>query len=362
MQTIHDLPTPALLLDLDVLEENLRRTSERARGLGARLRPHVKTHKCVEIALGQRTLGAEGITVATLDEARVFAAAGFEDITWAFPVAPARAAEAAELARSIRLGVLVDAPEALEALEAADAPFRVWLKIDCGNGRAGLHPDDPRVAELWTRAAESSALEAAGILSHSGHAYRARSAGHLRRIADAEPALMARLRERLAREVGVSPEVSVGSTPAMARVRDLAGADEVRPGNYALHDFTQVALGTCGPGDCAATVLATVVSSRPAAGTSVIDAGALALSADPGPAHAPGMGRLFADGSRDTLRQNARLVSLSQEHGIVSEALPLGTRVRVLPNHSCLAVPCFGAYHVVRGEEVLDRWAIHRAR
>jgi D-serine deaminase-like pyridoxal phosphate-dependent protein len=364
MRTIHDLPTPALLLDLDVLEANLRAMAARTRELGVRLRPHVKTHKCVEIALGQRELGAEGIAVSTLHEARVFADAGFDDITWAFPVIPGRIPEAAELARRVRLGVVVDSAEAVEALAAADAPFAAWLKVDCGNGRAGVLPGSPDAIELPSRIAATPGLEFAGLLSHSGQAYRARSPGHVRRIAQAERDLVVELAGRL-RDAGVPvPGISVGSTPSMAYVRDLAGVTEARPGNYALHDFTQVALGSCGPADCAVTVLASVVSSRPDRRTAVVDAGALALSADPGPAHLGrrSYGEIFAENARGTLRQNARLVSLSQEHGVVSGRLPFGARVRILPNHSCLAVACFDAFLVVRGEDVLDRWTIHRGR
>jgi D-serine deaminase-like pyridoxal phosphate-dependent protein len=150
----------------------------------------------------------------------------------------------------------------------------------------------------------------------------------------------------------------------MAHVRDLAGMTEVRPGNYALYDWTQVALASCSLDQCAATVLASVVSSQPGARRSVVDAGALALSSDPGPAHLPGggMGVILDPENRAPVRQNATIVSLSQEHGVVSEALPVGSRVRIAPNHSCLAVACFDQFIVVRGDEVLDRWTIHRGR
>jgi D-serine deaminase-like pyridoxal phosphate-dependent protein len=363
MRTIHEIPTPAMLLDLDVLERNLRAMAARARKLGVRLRPHVKTHKCVEIALGQRELGAAGITVSTLEEARVFADAGFEDITWAFPVIAGRIEEAAALARRVRLGVVVDSAAAVESLASAGAPFAVWLKVDAGNGRAGVAPEAPEALDI-PRAIVATGLAFAGLLSHSGQAYRARSPDHVRRIAQAERDTVVDLAGRL-RDGGVPvPEISVGSTPSMTRAYDLAGVTEARPGNYALFDFTQVALGSCGPDECAATVLSTVVSARPGRGTSVVDAGALALSADTGPAHLGrrSFGEIYEDYGRGTLRQNARLVSLSQEHGVVSRSLPWGSRVRILPNHSCLAVPCFDAFFVVRGEDVLDRWTIHRGR
>ncbi len=364
MQTIHDLPTPALLLDIDVLERNLRRMSGRCDELGVALRPHIKTHKCVEIALGQRELGAAGITVSTLREAAVFADAGFDDITWAFPVILSRIPEAVDLAHRVRLGVTVDSLEAVEALAASGAPFHAWLKVDCGYHRAGVSPESAAAMELPARIEESGALTFAGLLSHSGHAYRAASPGHITRIAHAERDVLNHLALRL-EDAGIRvPARSAGSTPSMAHARDLTGLTEVRPGNYALYDFTQVALDSCTVGDCAATVLASVISSRSGDRTCVVDAGALALSSDPGPAHLPyrTMGEILHPDHRNTLRQNARIVSLSQEHGVVDGILPVGERVRVVPNHSCLSVACFDGFHVVRGDEVLDRWAIHRER
>ncbi len=132
MRTIDELPTPALLLDAEVLERNLRTMAARCRDLGVRLRPHVKTHKCVQIGLGQRALGGAGITVSTLSEARAFVEAGFDDLTWAFPVIPGRVREAAQLARQVRLGVVVDSLDSLDSVESAGAPFRVTWRTRSG--------------------------------------------------------------------------------------------------------------------------------------------------------------------------------------------------------------------------------------
>jgi D-serine deaminase-like pyridoxal phosphate-dependent protein len=364
MKSLYDLPTPALLLDLDVLERNLRRMADRARELDVQLRPHIKTHKCVEIGMAQRELGAAGITVSTLHEGAVFAEHGFDDVTWAFPLIPGRAAEAAGLAQRVRLGVVVDSADALEVLERTEAPIHVWLKIDCGYHRAGLAPEASLVVELAQRIRGAGDLRFAGLLSHSGNAYDGRSPGDIRRIAEQERRIMASTAGRL-RDAGVEvPGVSVGSTPSMARVASLDGVTEVRPGNYALYDYTQVALGSCEVSDCAATVMASVVSSSPAAGTSVVDAGALALSLDAGPNVVPrgSYGEILDDYAAGSLRQNARLVSLSQEHGIVTAVLSIGAKVRILPNHSCLTVACFDAFSVVRGDRVLDGWRIWRGR
>jgi len=367
MTTIHDLPTPALLVDLDVLEANLERMAERAAELDVTLRPHVKTHKCLEIGRLQRRAGARGITVSTLEEARAFARGGFDDMTWAFPVIPDRIGEAAAVDREARLRVVVDDPSAVDALEASGHPFHVWIEVDCRYGRSGVDPEGPALVELARRLSGSRRLAFDGLLTHSGQAYHAAGREALAAAAEQERSVMAGAAARL-REGGIEvPTVSVGSTPAMSAARGLQGVDEARPGNYAFYDFTQVALGSCAAADCALTVAATVVSSRPGADHCVVDAGALALSADPGPDPAEGgsprsMGRLYEDYRAGTLREDARLVSLSQEHGIVRGRLPWGTRVRILPNHSCLTAACFDAYHVVTGEEVVDRWPLHRER
>lgn len=361
MASIHDLPTPALLLDLDVLERNLRRMSERAAALGVAMRPHIKTHKSLEVAGLQKALGISGITVSTLYEARVFADAGYEDVTWAFPVILTRLAEVEELADRITLRLVVDSPEAVDALEGLGRPLHVWLKVDCGYHRAGVDPESPQALALARRLAESSTLIFDGLLTHSGHAYHG-SREEIAAVAEQERSVMAGFAERLRGEGIEVPEVSVGSTPAMSAVANLAGVTEIRPGNYCFYDFTQVTLGSCEVRDCAATVLSSVVSSRPDVGHAVVDAGALAMSKDLGPDHSPGMGEVFSDYGSGTLDSEVRLTSLSQEHGILSVPRPVGARVRILPNHSCLTAAMFDEYAVIRGEEVVDRWKIWRGR
>lgn len=359
--TIHELATPALLLDLEILEANLRRMADRAAALHVALRPHIKTHKCVEIAERQRASGAVGITVSTLYEARVFARHGFDDITWAFPVILGRIPEAVCLADRVRLGLTADSPEAVEALEATGRALRVWLEVDCGHGRSGVDPSAAEGVELARRIHASSTLSFAGILTHSGHAYGARSPEEAAAVAEEERSVMVAFASRLRdRDIDV-PEVSVGSTPAMSRARSLEGVTEARPGNYAFHDHTQTLLGSCGVGDCALTVLSSVVSRG--RDHAVVDAGALALSKDTGPAWSPThYGRVFSDEGAASLRDDVRVTSVSQEHGILDRPLAVGTRVRILPNHSCLTAANFDRYHVVRGEEVVDAWAVWRGR
>jgi D-serine deaminase-like pyridoxal phosphate-dependent protein len=364
MTQIRDLPTPALLLDLDVLERNLRHMADRAGRLGVKLRPHIKTHKCIEIGQRQRELGARGITVSTLEEALVFGEHGFDDITWAFPVPLSRLDELPPLAERITLRLVVDSMEAVDALERLAAPLHVWLKVDSGYHRAGVDPTSSASPDLARRIAESPKLVFDGILTHSGHAYRGPGRPQVAAAAREERDVMVTFAARL-RALGIDvPEVSVGSTPAMAAVDHLQGVTDARPGNYVFHDYMQVLLGTCTVGECAVSVLASVVSCQPGARHAVTDAGALVMSKDSGCSHAPHqtMGEVFDDYAAGTLRDDFRLVSLSQEHGVTSAPAPVGSRLRILPNHSCLTAACFDRYYVVRGETVVDRWEIHRSR
>lgn len=364
---ISDLPTPCALVDLEQLERNVRRIADKARRLGVRLRPHVKTHKCVEIARIQTDLHFGGVTVSTLAEAHAFAAAGFTDITYAVPIAPQKIAEAADLHCEIDvLNLLVDHPDTVRAIEETAASrglvLPVFLEIDCGGGRSGIHPDDERVEQLARRMFEADSIEFRGLLTHAGHAYRARSRSEAFEVACEERNLMTALAAQL-RDLGAPVvELSVGSTPGMRAIDDLSGITEVRPGNYAFYDATQAAIGSCELDEVAFSVLATVISVQPEYGRAVIDAGALALSRDPGPVHVDpdcGFGRPVAVEDQHPL-PGLRLSALAQEHGTLAgpgiEALRPGTLLRILPNHSCLAAACFDRYHVLRGSEVVDEW------
>ncbi len=360
-----DLPTPSLVLDLDVLERNVERMARRMGQLGVVLRPHFKTHKSPQVAEIQRRYGATGFTVSTLAEASCLVEQEYDDLTWAFPVILNRVRELRPLLERTTLRLVVDSAIAISALEHelknAGEPAHAWLKVDCGYHRAGVDPEGASALELARKIQDSKCLTFDGILSHSGHAYHQRSRDALLAIAEEERSVMAGLAVRLRAAGVVCPGVSIGSTPAMSVVENLDGVTEARPGNYVFYDYTQVQLGACAVRDVALSVVASVVSSQPGARHSVIDAGALSLSKDPGPDWAVAtFGETFSDYAAGKLSADVRVDSLSQEHGILSAALGVGERVRILPNHSCLVVPNFDEYVLARGEEVVGRAAIRR--
>ena len=374
---IHELPTPALLIDLEILERNFGFMQGRANELRVTLRPHIKTHKCLEIATRQRDLGAKGITVSTFYEAEVFLAAGFTDITWAFPLPPVYAARVARFPESTCLRVVIDGREAKGHLDkicrTKGRKVHVWLKVDCGYHRAGVDPKTAEAEYLVKSLSESKVLEFDGILSHSGHAYHARRREEILPFAREERDTMVEFAGRMRAKGYQVPAVSVGSTPAMTVVDDLTGINEMRPGNYAFYDYTQAMIGSCGVGECALTVLSSVISHQAGASHFLTDAGALALSKDAGPTHVKnqmGMGCIFENYERKRLEAHLELTTLSQEHGRVNaEAaryiegrFPVGERVRILEHHSCLTAANFDKYYVVKDDQVVDEWKILRGR
>src|SRR5256886_5310010 len=362
---MYDLETPALLLHLDVVKRNVARMAERARRLAVRLRPHAKTHKCVELGRLQLEHGAQGLTVATLVEARELARAGLTDLTWAFPLDPTHLAHVRRIAAETGATLRVVVDDLATARALADSGLRVWLKVDCGYHRAGVDPASPYALEVGRELARERGLVFEGILSHSGPAYRTANKSEGARVAEGERRLMVGFAERLRGEVITVRGISVGSTPSMAAAEDLTGVTEARPGNYVFYDRTMVLIGCCAPEDLGVTVLATVVSHQPGASHFIVDAGALELSKDPGPAHVGPEAMGAVQGHPELT-----VAALSQEHGLIrgesAAALdgrfPVAEQLELVPNHSCLTVAHFDEYHVVRDGQVVERWRIERDR
>jgi D-serine deaminase-like pyridoxal phosphate-dependent protein len=355
MDDFSHLNTPAFLVDKAVVQRNCDRMRLKAAASNVIFRPHVKTHKVPQVARMQHGGDNGPITVSTLAEAERFAAEGFSDITYAVPVAPEKLERATDLARRVeRLNLLIDSFEALQALEERGQPADVFLKVDCGYHRAGVDPDAASTIDLAKAVAASKFVKLHGLLTHAGHSYNARTTGEIMAIAEQERSAVHRLCKRL----GGNLVRSVGSTPTMSVVRRFEDVDEVRPGNYVFYDAFQAAIGSCEAEDVAVSVLTTVVGSYPDRAALIVDAGALALSKDIGPDHvSPGFGfGLVCDLNLRPLPM--KLIALSQEHGKVSTQhfVPVGTRLRIVPNHSCLTAAMFDRYHVIRGREVTDEW------
>lgn len=353
----HLATTPAFIVDRKRLQRNCARMREKAAASGVSFRPHVKTHKVAEIGRMQHGGGFGPITVSTLAEAEHFAAAGFRDITYAVPIAPEKLPRAAALAAKVeRLNILLDSFEALRAVESFGTAFDAFLKVDCGYHRAGVEIHDPDSLRLALAIAHSPAIRFQGLLTHAGHSYNARDGEEVRRIAAQEAAVLTRFRALDAELAEVKR--SIGSTPTASVVERFAECDEVRPGNYVFYDAFQAKLGSCAMEDVAVSVLATVVGSYQDRRSMIIDAGALALFKDLSPEHLdPSFGYgLVCDLDLNPLPM--KLIALSQEHGKIAaeSTLPVGTRLRIIPNHSCLTAAMYETFQIVDGQQVVDQW------
>lgn len=349
------LDTPCLVVDLDVVEANVRRLQAELDGRGVRLRPHAKTHKSVALSRIQLQAGAAGLTVGTLGEAEVFAAAGLTDLFVAYPVwaVGPKVARIRELHDAIGVIVGFDSVAGAERLAAAVAgsrhSLRVRLEIDSGGHRTGV--GSPQVAADVARAAVELGLAVEGVFTHGGHGYAgpdardAAAADEVRALTATADALAA---------VGLEvATLSAGSTPTM--VAAAAGrVTEVRPGTYLLGDRTQVGLHSMAAGEVALHVGATVVSAA-VPGQVVLDAGAKTLTKDRAP-YLEGHGHLPAYPA-------AVIERLYDYHGVVrtpdGASLPhLGEVVAIVPNHVCPVVDLFDSFVAVRGGEVVGRWPV----
>jgi len=348
-----ELETPALLVERSVLDRNLSAMQRWAASCGVALRPHAKTHKCPTIGRRQVELGAAGLTVATLAEAESMVEAGVTDLFLAYPPVGRWRLERLEgLLGRATVVVGVGSVEHVEALARLggelghELPYR-W-EVDSGLGRLGTPPGAATV-EAIAAALERPWTRFAGLFTHAGHAYRAASAEEIEEIGRWEGGSLVETAELLrARGVPVDT-ISVGSTPTARSAARVAGVTEIRPGTYVYYDATQVALGVAEPEDCAQTVLATVVG-RPAPDRVVVDAGTKALPPENPSGRVSGFGRVV--GHPDLV-----LERLFEEHGVLRAStgrndLPVGHRVRLVPNHACTTTNLHARLYLVDGDEI----------
>jgi D-serine deaminase-like pyridoxal phosphate-dependent protein len=373
---LSDLNTPALILDRGRLEANVARMSARARALGVELRPHMKTAKSAEVGR-LATAGHSGaITVSTLKEAEYFAEHGFTDMIYGVGISPDKLGRVARLqAAGVRVAVVTDNLEVARGIGARAAElgarFEVLIELDTGDGRAGMGPNSEALIEIGKVLDGAAEVSLRGVLTHAGHSYGCHEVADIEAVAESERAGAVAGAERL-RAAGLPcPVVSVGSTPTALHARNLDGVTEMRPGVYVFNDVFQAEIGSCTLADVAVSVLATVTGHHRERGEIVIDAGGLALSKDRSTQAAPrdvGYGLVVDAAGGDSLPE-LHVARVSQEHGVVTapggelpfDALAPGTRVRVLPNHSCFTAAAYEGYHVVAGgpgtnDEIEAEW------
>lgn len=369
MTTLADLPTPSLILERPKLLNNIERLASRLRGRGVVLRPHLKTAKSVDVArLAVR--GAGPATVSTLKEAQVFGRAGITDLLYAVQLSPQKLADVTRLRREgIDLKVVVDSKAAADAVSdhalATGDRIPCLIEIDVDGHRAGLAPEDTKaIVEVGRAIARGARLM--GVMTHAGESYALSAPDALARAAENERAGAVRAAEAL-RGAGLEcTVVSIGSSPTAHALENFDGVTEIRAGVYMFGDLVQAGIGVCAIEDIAVSVLATVIGHQPEKGWVLVDCGWTAMSSDRGTSeqavdYALGLvidadGKPFGD---------IVLLRAFQEHGILAVRpgsggvlpdLPVGARVRILPNHACATGTQHERYHVVEDGRVIAAW------
>ncbi|MEO6865020.1 MAG: alanine racemase [Gemmatimonadaceae bacterium] len=349
--TFNVLETPAAVVDLDRLDRNLQRGADYAREHGLALRPHIKTHKSLFVAAEQLQHGAQGLTCATPFEMEVMSSI-CDDLLNAYPpVGAGRARRLLAASPRARITVALDSIAAVdiiaEAARSAGRTVGVYVEIDVGMHRVGATTAADAI-NIARHVTAQRPLEFSGVQLYPGH---------IRESVDEQDAALEQLSTMLActlerfDDAGLTPRtVSAGSTPTLWRTHELPRITEIRPGSYAYNDRTTAAIGACEWEDCAFSVLATVVSTS-VAGQAVIDAGSKALGREPV--------RGAADEGFGQLLEHPEVIvaRMSEEHGMLDLGASawrpeIGERVRVVPNHVCVAVHLYDMTYGVRGGSV----------
>ncbi len=363
---IEALETPCLLLDEATVRRNIAAMRARLQALGVAFRPHLKTAKCLEVAQLAMTAPEGPAMVSTLREAAFFARGGVRDMIYGVGVAPGKLDRVGAVRRELGadLAVILDSLEQARAVadwsRAHGDPLPVLIEIDADGHRSGVAPADAaRLVSIGRLLAEGGAT-LRGVLLHAGDSYNLRAPEALAAAAEAER-LAGVTAARHLRAAGLPcPIVSVGSTPTARFARDLTGVTEVRAGVFMFGDLVQAGVGSHALDDIALSVLATVIGHRREKGWIIVDAGWMALSRDRGTARqALDQGYGVVCDVAGVPYADLIVVDANQEHGILAKRqgssgalpdLPIGARVRILPNHACATGAQHDRYHVLDAE------------
>jgi D-serine deaminase-like pyridoxal phosphate-dependent protein len=363
------IDTPALLLDPQRMNRNIERMRGHLSKLGVQMRPHVKTNKCLEVARRLSGGGPGPITVSTLREARFFLEHGFTDILYGVAIAPNKFAQAAELVRmGASLTLILDCMETARLLAdyaVAEAQhFDVLLEIDCDGHRSGLPPDSPQIVEIAQQLRQGG-IEVQGVMTHAGNSYNSKSIAQIEAYACQERDAVLQAVGKLRNAGFAAPVVSIGSTPTALFAKDLTGVTEVRAGVFVFFDLVMAGLGVCQLSDIALSVLTTVIGHQAEKGWTIVDAGWMALSRDRGTAsQAVDQGYGVVCDIDGVPLPGMIVVGANQEHGIVAArdgcsgaaAVPVGTQLRILPNHACATAAQHGGYYVTDAQAPTEYW------
>ncbi len=345
------IPTPALVVDVDTMEANLARMAGYFVNQAAKLRPHFKTHKSPLLAQKQMQAGAIGITCAKLGEAEVLVEAGIPSILIANQIVdPLKLRRLAQLARKTQIIVAVDQAENIPQISQAavqeGSTIHLLVEVDVGMHRCGVPTAEAALA-LAKLAVQQPGLHFSGVMGYEGHTVFEADAAQRKRNAEQAMTMLVGAAE-LIRRNGLPVEiVSAGSTPTFNQTGAFPGVTEIQAGSYIFMDTKYGAMGL--PFRCALSVLATVISV-PAPDRAILDAGMKVLTTD------NGMPELVGP-------EGVRLVRFSEEHGRLEvdpqqACLHVGDRLEIIPSHVCTTVNLHDRYYAVRGGRLEAVWPI----
>jgi len=363
--------TPRLVLDKVRLQKNLHRFRELAAEHNIFLRPHLKTSKSLDVAALADGGAKSGVTVSTLKEAEYFAAAGYSNIMYAVGVTPNKFAYVKRIVDRHKSDVLLITDNVAVARAAADfaeaerCPMQFLVELDCGESRGGIAPDAPELLEIARIFDECPSISFKGVMTHAGHSYTSDDKERIGEIAEVERKTVIEAAARLS-QIKIQAEIiSVGSTPTFLFAKSFDGLTEVRAGVYMFFDLAQYSRNICQLDDIAVSVLATVIGHAKQSRSLIVDAGAFALSKDlSANSFLPDAGYGYVcDPVTMTRLGRLSVKTVHQEHGNIPlgddvwfDRLPIGSMVRILPNHACPTAANFENYLVVENETIVAEW------
>jgi D-serine deaminase-like pyridoxal phosphate-dependent protein len=355
---VSELETPAVVVDLDVMERNLSRMGEYCRSRNLKLRPHTKSHKIPELAKRQIASGAHGITVAKIGEAEVMLNSGLTNMLIAYPlVGQSKATKLRELAERARVAVSLDSIEAAraisEAVSARDVNVDILVELDVGFRRCGV-ANENEALNLAQEITELPGVRFTGLMFFPGQ-FTVEAAERTVLLSQVNT-LLDRTLDKFER-AGIQIEtISGGSTPTAYDGHQFHGVNEIRPGMYIFNDRNMVGIGVANVDDCALSVAVTVVSTS-VTGRAIIDGGSKTFSSD---RYLTGDGKGFGIIKEDT---SAELETFSEEHGHLNisnsdHRYRVGERLTIIPNHVCSTVNMHNEIYGVRNGIVETVWEV----
>lgn len=369
--SINMLETPCLLLDRELMRKNYASLTERLQSLGVKLRPHMKTVKSLEVAKALFGNTAIAMTVSTLKEAEEFAKIGISDMIYAVGISPNKLPRIHKIrANGVKLKVILDSVEQAEIIskyvQETNDPIEVLIEIDCDNHRAGVKPNDKDTLLKIASTLRNGGAIPLGVLTHAGDSYSSKTTEEIIKAAEQERQSVVNA-ARILRENGFdAPIVSVGSTPTAFFAKDLTGVTEVRAGVFMFFDLVMAGLNVCTHSNIAISTLTSVIGHQVEKGWIIVDAGWMAMSRDRGTANQKkDMGYGLACDINGNVIEDLIMISANQEHGIlafrdnrkdIAKQFPVGTMLRILPNHACATAAQHQEYQVIEDGKVVDLW------